>query len=35
MFINIKYYQECLNENPFEFIPLTFHIRTGVNEEEF
>jgi tubulin monoglycylase TTLL3/8 len=35
MFYNLKYYYEAMKENPFEYIPLTFHIQEGVEDKEF
>ena len=32
MFINLKFYYEILGMNPFDFIPLTFHIKSGIND---
>jgi tubulin--tyrosine ligase len=31
----MKIYYESLGENPFNYIPLTFHIKDGVDSEEF
>jgi len=35
LFYNIKNHCENINENPFDYIPLTFHIKDGVNDKEF
>ena len=35
LYYNMKIYYESLGENPFNFIPLTFHIKDGVDSEEF
>ena len=35
LYYNMKTYYESLGENPFEYIPLTFHIKDGVDSEEF
>lgn len=29
MFLNLKFYYETIGKNPFDFIPLTFHIKNG------
>ena len=34
LFMNLKSYYEAQKVNPFEFIPMTFHI-TDVNDKEF
>ena len=31
----MKTYYECLGENPFDFIPLTFHIQEGSSDPQF
>lgn len=35
LYYNMKTYYESLGENPFDYIPLTFHIKDGVDSEEF
>lgn len=35
IFYNMKVYYESLNLNPFDYLPLTFHIKEGVNDKEF
>jgi hypothetical protein len=34
LFMNLKSYYEAQKINPFDFIPMTFHI-TDVNDKEF
>lgn len=31
----MKTYYESLDQNPFDYIPLTFHIKEGIESEEF
>jgi hypothetical protein len=35
LFYNLVKYYEALGKNPFEYIPLTFHIKTGENDPVF
>lgn len=35
LFYNMRSYYEALKENPFKYIPLTFHIQKGTEDEEF
>lgn len=35
LYYNMKMYYESLDLNPFDFIPLTYHIKEGVESEEF
>ncbi len=35
MFFNLKNYYFSLKQNPFENIPLTFHIKEGLNDPEY
>ena len=35
MFLNLKHYYTSQKLDPFEFIPLTFHIRKGIDDPEF
>lgn len=32
---NMKVYYESLGENPFDYMPLTFHIKEGETDREF
>ena len=32
---NMRIYYESLNLNPFDYMPLTFHIKDGENDREF
>ena len=34
LFMNLKSYYEAQKINPFDFIPMTFHI-TDINDKEF
>jgi hypothetical protein len=35
LYYNMKTYYESIGENPFDYLPLTFHIKEGVESEEF
>ncbi len=35
MFFNLKNYYNGLKQNPFDNIPLTFHIKDGINDPEY
>jgi hypothetical protein len=35
LFYNMKRYYEAIGRNPFDVIPLTFHIRNGTEDTEF
>ena len=35
LFANMKLYYEALDKDPFDVLPLTFHIRNGVDDPEF
>ena len=35
IYYNMKQYYEVTKQNPWEFIPLTFHIKEGVNDKEY
>jgi tubulin--tyrosine ligase len=35
LFANMKLYYEALNQDPFEVLPLTFHIKNGITDPEF
>jgi len=35
LYYNMKMYYESLGEDPFDHIPLTYHIKDGVDSEEF
>ena len=35
LFINMRNYYESLNEDPFNYIPMTFHVKTGLSDPEF
>lgn len=35
LFYNMKRYYEALGRDPFEVLPLTFHIRKGTEDNEY
>jgi len=35
VFINMREYYTLCNEDPFSVLPLTFLVKTGVNDQEF
>ena len=35
LFANLKEYYECLGQDPYLTLPVTFHIKDGVNEPSF
>ena len=35
LFYNMRKYYKALGRNPFEVLPLTFHVRTGTSDPEF
>lgn len=35
LFYNMKRYYESIERDPFEVMPLTFHIRKGTDDKEF
>ncbi|CAD8161581.1 unnamed protein product [Paramecium pentaurelia] len=35
LFYNMKNYYLSINEDPFQFIPLTYHVKTGLNDPAF
>jgi tubulin---tyrosine ligase len=35
LFLNMKLYYESLGCNPFDYLPMTFHIKKGEKDEEF
>lgn len=35
LFLNMKNYYEAMNMDVFENIPLTFHVKTGLDDPEF
>jgi hypothetical protein len=35
LFINMKKYYECIGENPFDTLPLTFHCEKGMEDPQF
>ena len=35
MFFNLRRYYEVTQRNPFEYLPLTFHVRNGTIDNEY
>ncbi len=35
IYYNMKVYYESLNKDPFQFMPLSFHIKEGLSDKEF
>lgn len=35
LYYNMRTYYECLGENPFDYIPLTYHIQEGSSDPQF
>jgi hypothetical protein len=35
LFMNMKLYYEALNMDPFDVLPLTFHIKNGLEDPEY
>jgi len=35
LYLNMKNYYEALNEDVFDYLPLTFHLKQGVKDPEF
>ena len=35
LFYNMKMYYESIGKDPFDYLPLTFHIKEGVDDPEF
>ena len=35
LFINMKNYYEAINEDPYKYLPVTYHVKTGVQDPEF
>jgi len=35
LFLNMKNYYEAQNKDPFYHLPVTFHVKQGVNDPEF
>lgn len=35
LFLNMKQYYEAIDEDVFDNLPLTFHIKTGLEDPEF
>lgn len=35
LWINMKHYYEAIGEDPFNALPVTFHIKTGLDDPEW
>ena len=35
LFLNMKNYYDALDQDPFETLPVTFHIKEGLSDPEF
>ena len=35
LYYNMKYYCEAINENVFDYIPVTFHIQNGKEDKTY
>jgi tubulin--tyrosine ligase len=35
LFLNLRIYYEALGKNPFDALPVTFHVKTGLDDPEF
>lgn len=35
LYLNMKNYYEALNEDVFDYLPLTFHLKEGLKDPEF
>lgn len=35
MFFNLRRYYEVTNRDPFEYLPLTYHVRNGTDDQEY
>lgn len=35
LFLNMRNYYEALGQNPYNSLPITFHIKTGLDDPEF
>ena len=35
IYYNMRVYYEATNQNPFEVMPLTYHIKEGLTDREF
>lgn len=35
LFVNMKNYYEAIGEDPFNALPVTFHIKEGLNDPNF
>lgn len=35
LFLNMRFYYEALGQNPFDALPITFHVKSGIEDPEF
>ena len=35
LFLNMKYYYEAIGEDPHNSLPMTFHVKSGLDDPEF
>ena len=35
MFLNLKKYLQNIKEDVFQFLPITFHVKDGIDDPEF
>ena len=35
MFYNMREYYQLIGRNPFDYLPLTFHIQKGMDDKEY
>jgi tubulin---tyrosine ligase len=35
LFLNMRFYYEALGQNPFDALPVTFHVKSGIEDPEF
>jgi tubulin---tyrosine ligase len=35
LFLNMKYYYEACGQDPYCALPMTFHVKTGLDDPEF
>lgn len=35
LFVNMKFYYEAMGQDPFNALPVTFHVKSGLEDHEF
>ena len=35
LFLNMRFYYEAIGQNPFDALPETFHVKSGLDDPEF